>query len=157
MRHPLSTVLALAACAALQAAAPRSKDIPAGSWPWDPNLDAVVAAPASHRVLLENDRVRVLEVIVPPGVKEPVHTHRWPSVFYITDPSWLRYYPVLSVDGKLVAGAPSGGSQTGDPPKGAQPPFWLGPEGPHAVENVGPRAFRAIRVEIKDSPAATPP
>lgn len=151
MRHPLSTVVALAVCATLPAAAPASKDAPAAGWPWDPSLDAVVAAPGSHRVLLENDRVRVLEVVVPPGVKEPVHTHRWPSVFYITDPSWLRYYPVLSVDGKLVAGAPSGGAHSGDPPKGAQAPFWLGPEGPHAVENVGPRAFRAIRVEIKDS------
>jgi len=150
MRHPLSTVLALAACATLQAAAPQHS--PPASWPWDAGLDAVEAAPASHRILLENERVRVLEVVVPPGMKEPVHTHRWPSVFYITDPSWLRYYPVLSVDGRLVAGAPSGGAHGGDPPKGAQPPFWLGPEGPHAVENVGPRAFRAIRVEIKDPP-----
>jgi hypothetical protein len=151
MRHPLATVLALAACATLKAAAPGQS--PAPAWPWDPELDAVVAAPASHHVLLENERVRVLEVVVPPGAKEPVHTHRWPSVFYITDPSWLRYYPVLSVDGRLVAGAPSGGKLAGDPPKGPQPPFWLGPEGPHAVENVGPRAFRAIRVEIKDAPA----
>ena len=151
MRHPLSTVLALAACASLQAAAPAA---PAPAWPWGPELDAVAAAPGSHRILLENERVRVLEVIVQPGTKEPIHTHRWPSVFYITDPSWLRYYPVLSVDGKLVAGAPSGGRQAGEPPKGPQPPFWLGPEGPHAVENVGPHAFRAIRVELKDPAAA---
>lgn len=151
MRHPRSTVLALAACASLQAAAPTA---PPPTWPWGPELDAVVAAPGSHRVLLENDRVRVLEVVVQPGMKEPVHTHRWPSVFYITDPSWLRYYPVLSVDGKLVAGAPSGGRQAGEPPQGPQPPFWLGPEGPHAVENVGTHAFRAIRVEIKDPGAA---
>lgn len=157
MRHPVSTVLALMACASLQAAAPGSNHAPPPAWPWDPALDAVTAAPKSHRVLLENDRVRVLEVVVPPGAKEPVHTHRWPSVFYITDPSWLRYYPVLSVDGNLVAGAPSGGKLPGEPPKGAQPPFWLGPEGPHAVENAGPRTFHAIRIEIKDSaPGAAP-
>jgi hypothetical protein len=48
---------------------------------WDPALDAVVAAPANHKVLFENDRLRVLEVILHPGEEEPVHHHRWPSVF----------------------------------------------------------------------------
>jgi hypothetical protein len=48
---------------------------------WDPALDAVAAAPANHKVLFENERLRVLEVILPPGEEEPVHHHRWPSVF----------------------------------------------------------------------------
>jgi hypothetical protein len=29
---------------------------------WDPALDAVVAAPANHKVLFENDQLRVVEV-----------------------------------------------------------------------------------------------
>lgn len=48
---------------------------------WDPNLDAVIAAPRNHRVLFENDRLRVLEVILEPQEEEPTHHHRWPSVF----------------------------------------------------------------------------
>ena len=48
---------------------------------WDPSLDAAVAAPANHKVLFENDRLRVLEVILEPQEEEPVHHHRWPSVF----------------------------------------------------------------------------
>ncbi|WP_299745768.1 hypothetical protein [Devosia sp.] len=48
---------------------------------WDPVLDAVTAAPGNHRVLFENNRLRVLEVILEPGEEEPVHHHRWPSVF----------------------------------------------------------------------------
>jgi hypothetical protein len=48
---------------------------------WDPELDAVVAAPKNHIVIFENDRLRVLEVILEPGEEEPVHHHRWPSVF----------------------------------------------------------------------------
>jgi len=48
---------------------------------WDPNLDAVIAAPAHHKVLFENDRLRVLEVTLQPDEEEPVHHHRWPSVF----------------------------------------------------------------------------
>jgi hypothetical protein len=48
---------------------------------WDPQLDAVAAAPRQHKVLFENDRLRVLEVTLEAGDEEPVHHHRWPSVF----------------------------------------------------------------------------
>jgi hypothetical protein len=48
---------------------------------WDPALDAVAAAPANHKVLFENDRLRVLEVTLEPSEEEPTHHHRWPSVF----------------------------------------------------------------------------
>jgi hypothetical protein len=42
-------------------------------------------APKSHRVLFENAFVRVLEVIVAPGTTEPMHHHRWPSLFPVWD------------------------------------------------------------------------
>jgi hypothetical protein len=32
-----------------------------GTWPWTDTLDAVVAAPGSHRVVFENERTRVLD------------------------------------------------------------------------------------------------
>ena len=48
---------------------------------WDPVLDAVVAAPANHKILFENDRLRVLEVTLEPNEEEPTHHHRWPSIF----------------------------------------------------------------------------
>jgi len=48
---------------------------------WDVALDAVAAAPANHKVVYENDHLRVLEVILEPGEEEPLHHHRWPSVF----------------------------------------------------------------------------
>lgn len=50
---------------------------------WPDALDAVVAAPAHHKVLFENERVRVLEVTLEPNDEEPVHHHRWPSVFVL--------------------------------------------------------------------------
>ena len=50
---------------------------------WDPNLDAVVAAPKHHRVIFENDKLRVLEVTLEPQDEEPLHHHRWPSVFVL--------------------------------------------------------------------------
>jgi hypothetical protein len=50
-------------------------------------MDALLAAPASHRVLVDNDRVRVLEVVIEPGTREPEHTHRTPSVMIIDEPA----------------------------------------------------------------------
>ena len=50
---------------------------------WDPVLDAVIAAPNHHKVLFENERLRVLEVTLEAQDEEPVHHHRWPSVFVL--------------------------------------------------------------------------
>src|SRR2546423_6690225 len=44
--------------------------------------DAVAAAAGNHKVILENDTVRVLEAIVPLHSKEVPHAHFWPSVFF---------------------------------------------------------------------------
>jgi hypothetical protein len=48
---------------------------------WPPELDAVAAAPKQHKVLFENESLRVIEVTLEPDEEEPVHHHRWPSVF----------------------------------------------------------------------------
>jgi quercetin dioxygenase-like cupin family protein len=48
-------------------------------WPWPDRLDAVLAAPRHHRVVFENDRVRVLDTRIAPGDTVPIHTHRWPA------------------------------------------------------------------------------
>src|SRR4051812_17147322 len=52
-------------------------------WLWSPSLDALTAAPDHHRLLLENDHVRVLEVHIPAGATVPLHTHCWPSVLHL--------------------------------------------------------------------------
>lgn len=51
--------------------------------PWPDSLEALVAAPRHHTLLLETDRVRVLETHIPPGELVPLHTRRWPSVLYV--------------------------------------------------------------------------
>jgi anti-sigma factor ChrR (cupin superfamily) len=55
-------------------------------------MDALPAAPASHRVLLDNDQVRVLEVAIEPGTHEPEHTHQAASVMIVGEPARIRYY-----------------------------------------------------------------
>lgn len=56
------------------------------------NTDAVIAAPHSHKVLFENEKVRVVEVVVQPGQKEPMHTHAWPSVMMVDSSTRIKYY-----------------------------------------------------------------
>ncbi len=50
---------------------------------WGPSFDAVTAAPQNHKVIFENDRLRVLEVTLHHEEEEPTHHHRWPSVFVL--------------------------------------------------------------------------
>ena len=114
------------------------------------DLDAVAAAPGNHRVILENDEVRVLQVTVAPGETEPVHEHRWPSVIHIqqaqpaVDITYARQGDRLVETGRHAI------------PGGAPPPaLYVGPEAPHAVRNDGTGPFRLLRVELKR--AALPP
>jgi hypothetical protein len=116
-------------------------------WPWPQSLDAVTAAPDSHSRLMENERVRVVEVIVPPGEKEPIHTHRWPSVMLVDRAARIRYY---DEDGTVAYESPEReGSDTAEqsPPETE----WMEPEGPHAVENIDTIPYHALRVEVKDA------
>jgi hypothetical protein len=112
-----------------------------GVWAYPDSLDAVTAAPNTHKILLENDRVRVLEVTVPPHSKEPTHTHRWPSVIHVDVPSKIRYY---DAQGKVLF-------ESGSVIRKDMKPVtrWLEPEAPHAVENVTDIPWHAIRVELK--------
>ena len=116
---------------------------------WPARLDAVTAAPSSHRVLLENDRVRVLEVVVKPGEREPVHTHAWPSLMLVSHPAKLRYIPAVVLGNDVQLGSEEIVSAAPQP-TGTPPPRWLPPEGPHAIVNIDTTEYRALRVEIKD-------
>ena len=59
---------------------------------WPPSLDALIAAPDHHKLLFENERVRVLDTLIRPGDMTPVHTHRWPGVLYILSWSYFVRY-----------------------------------------------------------------
>jgi hypothetical protein len=112
-----------------------------GAWPWPDSLDALVAAPDHHRLLLENEEVRVLEVRIAPGQFVPVHTHRWPSV-------------VFTLSGDDFIRRDAGGNVLLDTritpfPKPRAAADWLGPLGPHSVENVGRSEIRLLSVELK--------
>lgn len=109
---------------------------------WPKSLDAMSAAPEHHEVLLENERVRVLDSRVGPGDSTPIHTHRWPSVLYVLGTSdFVRY----DADGNVIFDSresqklPSDGTA-----------IWSPPLPPHYVTNVGDTEIRVISIELKD-------
>ena len=108
-------------------------------------FDAVAAAPKSHRVLMEDDKIRVLRVEVAPGATEPVHDHRWPSVMYFEQPQ-----PITYVAYKLVDGRPVETERIDAPAFEVSQTVRGEPEGLHAVTNRGPKPFVAVRIEFKD-------
>ena len=109
-------------------------------WPWPDTMDALQAAPASHRLLLENDRVRVLDVVIEPGAREPEHTHQAASVMIIDEPARIRYHrgDALLFESQARSGSPPGMRVR-----------WMEPEGPHSVENIDEHRYHAIRIELK--------
>jgi hypothetical protein len=114
--------------------------VPGQPWPWPDSLDALVAAPAHHILLLENEHVRVLNVRIGPAELVPVHTHRWPSVVYVVSASdFIR----RDGDGNVLFNSRAVPSP--HPP----PPAWIAPLPPHSVENVGQNEIILFTVELK--------
>lgn len=121
-------------------------------------FDAVQAAPNSHKVVFENEFVRVLEVTMPPpGTTIAMHHHRWPSFFLDWDTGGasphIRYH---RPDG-TVRDSPSSEEPTHP---GTWSVHWMKPEPMHAIEVVGnpksgpivPDGPPSLRIEIKCIP-----
>jgi quercetin dioxygenase-like cupin family protein len=111
-------------------------------WDWPDELDALVAAPAHHTLLLENERVRVLETRIPAGETTAVHTHRWPNVQYVmSSPDLVRR------DGEGIVLLDTRSAERRNQ---APVTHWSEPLPPHSIENVGETDLRVIMVELKD-------
>jgi hypothetical protein len=103
-------------------------------------MDAVKAAPKNHKVLYEDDEVRILKVTVLPGETEAYHTHQWNSI--------LTVYQ----GGKAIEHIKDGPSIP-IPEAAPNDPFptvmMRRPEQIHAIENTGTTVQKLIRVEFK--------
>jgi len=108
---------------------------------WPAELDALIAAPRQHRLLLENSSVRVLDTQIAPGEQTPVHTHRWPAVHYVI--SWSDFIR-RSADGSVLLDSRANG---GRPTAGSA--LWGPPLQAHSLENIGRDMLHIVSVEIK--------
>lgn len=96
-------------------------------------IDPVQSSPNNYRPLLENDTVRVLEMILPAGQSDIEHSHPNETVYFVQGGSVRLHLP-----GGETAEAefPDGHVMFHEP--------WT-----HRVENIGNRDIRAIIVENK--------
>ena len=96
--------------------------------------DPAVVNAKTIKVQFENDRVRVLEANLPPGVKEEVHSH--PAyVIYVLEGGRYRNY---ASDGKVTEGELKAGEVLFREPL------------THAAQNVGDKPLHMILIELKD-------
>ena len=99
--------------------------------------DWMSVAPKGKKVLLDNASVRVIEMTLAPGQKEPVHTH--PANFaYLMSSGKVR---VSYVGGETVELDGKAGQA-----------LWSDPEGPHTLESLAKKPLRALVVELKEHP-----
>ncbi len=106
-----------------------------------PELDAVEVDPEHHIVDFENDRVRVVRMIYPPGSKTPLHAHRIGFGVFLSD-----------AHGQNI---PAEGE--GDVVKieaEARSTFWTTGQPAHVTENLGDEDLVVVLVEIKKQPGS---
>ncbi|MGI9611985.1 MAG: hypothetical protein ACR2QO_03685 [Acidimicrobiales bacterium] len=106
------------------------------------NLDGVDAAPECHRVMYEEGGIRVLEVVVAAGQREPIHTHEYGAILIAVERARLLYEVFDWVDGAWVTVSSEERVTT---PYAAR---WIESEPPHALTSLDDVTFKAIRVEF---------
>lgn len=104
-----------------------------------PAQDVVKVSPETHKVLLENDQVRVLGVRIKPGETVGMHSHPTNVIYYLSD-------------GKLKLTYPDGKTEEREVKAGAA--VWSD-AATHAAENVGTADFNEVQIELK-GPAKKP-
>jgi hypothetical protein len=123
--------------------------IPAANTP--DSLDAVIAAPGNHKVVFENDKIRILAVTGAPYVFEPLHTHKWPSIMWSANANFakahLMYYTYGFDSTKRTYYIKDSTLEQGPP---ANKGFEIPAEGPHRVRNLSNMDILAYRVEFKN-------
>ncbi len=95
--------------------------------------DPAKVSPNTHKVLFENDRVRVLDIRVKPGQKVPTHSHP-DYVAYALNDFKVKF---TSPDGKTAEVEGKAGEAT-----------WRDAE-THAAENVGTTELHVLNIELK--------
>lgn len=97
------------------------------------SLDPALVVPTDVSVRFENDSVRVIEALIPPGFKEKLHTHP-PYVTYVLDGGNVRLHSIdgTSRDAVLTPGQ-----------------AYFTDKITHWAENIGTTTLRLILVEMR--------
>ena len=99
------------------------------------DVTKVAGGPETHKVVLDNDQVRMLDVRIPPGQKVAMHSHPANTVYYVTDC-------------KIKATGPDGKTTVAEPKAGTA--VYRGGATKHAVENVGTGECHLVQTELRE-------
>ena len=105
------------------------------------NLDGPGAAPDHHRVVFENDRVRIVETVIRAGDTAPLHTHRAPHLVIISSGS---HFVRRNETGNVLFD-----TRTAVPDFVMPPYSWSDGMSAHTLENTGADDIVAILVELR--------
>ena len=106
-------------------------------------LDALIVSANHHRLLLENDKVRVVETLIPAGERTTIHTHQWAGVLHVK--SWSDFVRRDDKDNILVDTRTNKAAR-----RNPDDVMWGAALPPHSLENVGNQTLRIIAVELKE-------
>ena len=103
--------------------------------------EPVGAAGSHHLVKFENEKVRILEVVITPGDTVPFHQHTLESIFVTLQPASLVFRDlggsiVKEVDRADFSDLPHYDARTAAP-------------APRSVKNIDSITMKAIRIELK--------
>ena len=101
------------------------------------DVTTVAGGKETHKVLIDNADVRVLDVRLPPGQKVAMHSHPANVTYFLTDAK----FKVTSSDGKTVErDSQAGQARWSDAVT-------------HAIENVGTNEVHLVQTELKAAAA----
>jgi quercetin dioxygenase-like cupin family protein len=124
---------------------------------WDARMDGPLAAPANHKVVFENDNIRIISVEVAPGASEPYHTHLKCAVLVFDQPVKVTDRDVkrrVETGDPVVWGAIA---WLGNAVPKSIPFVWLQPpEAAHSITNNDTRTLHLTRIEMKRGCEAPP-
>lgn len=108
---------------------------------WPEELDALIASPQHHKLLFENEWIRVIDTNIPAGETTNVHTHKYSSSQYFL--SWSHFIRYdgqgnMLVDSRALSKFPIAGST-----------LWSGPLAAHSLKNIGNNDLHVVSVELK--------
>lgn len=106
-------------------------------------IGCAALAIADDRVALENDSVRILNVIEQPHQKTPLHRHEFNRVIVYLDAGQMR---VTYEDGRSETTRYK-----------AQQVTWSLAGGKHITENIGAKPIHIVEIELKKPAPKTPP
>ena len=103
-------------------------------------LDGPIAAPDNHKVIFENEQVRVLDILIPVGQTAPLHTHWTPTLLYrLSGDHSIR----RDEHGTVLR------DTRADPAFANDKVSFQEPTGEHTLENTGSEDIHVIGVELK--------